>query len=560
MSVGDMNWRVRRPSTPGANQQIIFNKGGVDGASPNLTFDYNANVLNVTSLNVAANIANVGNLLVTQNIATGNLVIAQNVVAGNINVANINVSANVSNAGNILVTQNIYTGNIIVTQNTATGNLSVTQNISAGNINVANINVSANISNAGNILVSQNVVTGNITINQNTSTGNLSITQNTTAGNISAANVNVSATLNVAANISNTGNLLVTQNTFTGNLGITQNVSAGNISAANITISAIANLATANIPTLKSPNTATYANGTVVLSTANVNFNNTATVNVVAAANGTNQSNISFVANISQILEGVVSGNTSNINVTYNANGDVVIDTRLPPGSGGGAYEVDVYANGTSVLTNANLNFINTSFITVYASANGSTQANVAFNVDIATTSQQGVTQLIDSITSTDIGNAATANAVAWVNSIAQTALSLGAAAYTYAGQAANLVAVYANGTIVLANANINFNNTATINVSATANGSGQANIAFSVNTAAVNGGSGSYEVDVYANGSSVLANANLNFNNTSLINVFITANGTTQANVAMNSNILQTAINTAPLVGSGYIAYYAVL
>ena len=45
----------------------------------------------------------------------------------------------------------------------------------------------------------------------------------------------------------------------------------------------------------------TFANGTIIVANANINFNNTATVNVVAAANGTGQANISFVANVSGI-------------------------------------------------------------------------------------------------------------------------------------------------------------------------------------------------------------------------------------------------------------------
>ena len=47
---------------------------------------------------------------------------------------------------------------------------------------------------------------------------------------------------------------------------------------------------------------------------------------------------------------------------------------------------------------------------------------------------------------------------------------------------AANTVAVYANGVLVLANADLNFNNTATVNVFATANGTGQVNISFTAN------------------------------------------------------------------------------
>jgi len=52
----------------------------------------------------------------------------------------------------------------------------------------------------------------------------------------------------------------------------------------------------------------------------------------------------------------------------------------------------------------------------------------------------------------------------------------------TGAAANANNVTVYANGSLILANSNLNFNNTYSINVSATANGTNQTNVAFSVN------------------------------------------------------------------------------
>jgi hypothetical protein len=47
MSVGDINTRARRPSTPGSNTQIIFNNGGVDGAQANATYNIASNTLSV---------------------------------------------------------------------------------------------------------------------------------------------------------------------------------------------------------------------------------------------------------------------------------------------------------------------------------------------------------------------------------------------------------------------------------------------------------------------------------------------------------------------------------
>lgn len=58
---------------------------------------------------------------------------------------------------------------------------------------------------------------------------------------------------------------------------------------------------------------------------------------------------------------------------------------------------------------------------------------------------------------------------------------------FVQANAAANLVAIYANNSLIMANANVNFNNTASINVSATANGTNKAaNVEFSLNTASI--------------------------------------------------------------------------
>lgn len=47
-SFGDINTRVGPARTPGSNTQLIINTGGVQGASPNLTFDG----VNLTTVNL----------------------------------------------------------------------------------------------------------------------------------------------------------------------------------------------------------------------------------------------------------------------------------------------------------------------------------------------------------------------------------------------------------------------------------------------------------------------------------------------------------------------------
>src|SRR5579872_614450 len=83
--------RIRRPSTPGGNQQILFNQSGIEGGSPNLIFDYgNSNVSIISNVNVS------GNLIVSANISVGNISITQNASHGNSTVTQNSTSGNLS--------------------------------------------------------------------------------------------------------------------------------------------------------------------------------------------------------------------------------------------------------------------------------------------------------------------------------------------------------------------------------------------------------------------------------------------------------------------------------
>jgi hypothetical protein len=102
---------------------------------------------------------------------------------------------------------------------------------------------------------------------------------------------------------------------------------------------------------------------------------------------------------------------------------------------------------------------------------------------------------VIDSIFSTDTANAASANAVNWVYKVANGAYgyanTVGNNTLNAVNTAANTCSFYANGILVLANSDLNFNNSASINCFVTSNASGnlaqtmnQVNVAFSVNIA----------------------------------------------------------------------------
>ncbi len=130
-----------------------------------------------------------------------------------------------------------------------------------------------------------------------------------------------------------------------------------------------------------------------------------------------------------------------------------VLRSALPPGPQGpqGPGAVSVYANDVIAYANANLNFNNTATMNVAVSANTiNKRANIELTANLTAIG-------IPSI------NANIANANSY---------------------ASNLVAVYANSTLRYANANINFNNTVTLNVSVTPNTTNKsANVDLTVNT-----------------------------------------------------------------------------
>jgi hypothetical protein len=255
---------------------------------------------------------------------------------------------------------------------------------------------------------------------------------------------------------------------------------------------------------------AAYANGTLVLAAANLNFNNTATVNVAATANGNVQTNIAFTANGTAL--GIPAVN-ANVALAYaQANSQAT------------------YANGTLVVANiANINFNNTATVNVAIAANtgfGGQQTNAAFNAN-----------------GTALGIPAINTALGTMNT------NLGVV-QVYANNAANTVATYANGTLSMANANINFNNSATVNV-ATAPNANQfyCNVSFSVNASAIGG---NYQVDTSQYGATLLGNATLNYVNTTSINAAAATNGSAQVNVAWTIN---TSMNLVSLNVSGNIS-----
>lgn len=113
-SHGEIGHIQRRPSTPGANTNILYNKGGVDGADSNLTYDYINNSLNVT-----------GNIVATKIVAptiNANTINVTQIIGGNTIHINTDVGSNTnvtigSNGSNYIVITNAASVNVVATLN-----------------------------------------------------------------------------------------------------------------------------------------------------------------------------------------------------------------------------------------------------------------------------------------------------------------------------------------------------------------------------------------------------------------------------------------------------------
>ncbi len=325
-----------------------------------------------------------------------------------------------------------------------------------------------------------------------------------------------------------------------------------NVSNVNIT-SALINVTTANITTLENPQlVAAYnqandaytaansaantvrvsANGGSTQNKVGLNFINTTSIIVsvgpgadagnanisfttsgASAADAFNQANLAYdVANSKiEILNNglgitVTSGNGSpNVSKTISANVATtssqgitkLVDSVSSTDSANAATAASVktaydqataaygQANAAYTTANAKVEVIAVSTGLAVSSSNTGNVKTTTVTANIASTTVQGITKLIDSVSSIDTANAATAASVKTAYDKAETACTKADTAQTTADAAANTVRVSANGGSTLSNKQLNFVNTASIIVTVTEN-SGNANIEFTTTGAAV--------------------------------------------------------------------------
>lgn len=198
------------------------------------------------------------------------------------------------------------------------------------------------------------------------------------------------------------------------------------------------------------------------------------------------------------------------------------------------ANTVTLSANNGSVRIANQINFVNSANLKVFVTAGGTGNANVTFDLGVAVSgnpagsntwvqfNNQGAFGATANLTYNAATNNTSVNGIFNLNGTnVQSLLNT-----IYAK--ANTPSIYANGTIVVANqGNLNFNNTSTINVFVTANGT-QTNVAFSVNTSSVQSGSGTItDYSVLATAAQVLFT--LTANASSDAYVIVTRNGILQ-------------------------------
>jgi len=319
-----------------------------------------------------------------------------------------------------------------------------------------------------------------------------------TSGTLLSVSGNATISQQITSNtILNTGDLTVQGNNilFTSTTGLMQIANAAQ--AKNLTSNTVLTAQYITIPGSSlnaniSPNVAAFNELAVINVNSAVYVTNTGNVQIHGSVNLNNPNatvNIAGTLNVST----VALTNNLSIGGTLTAPSIKLISNGIYYILNGDAVFNNVTVSGTQTIVGNVVNATDTLYLRYQIPTDGDghiiiSRGSSAGNSDLRLNSSANVLQfaanngqtyntllttanLSDSISSNSTINAATANAVEW--------------AYNTAIASANLVAVYANDTLSMANANINFNNTASVNVSVTANATNKrANVAFTVNTA----------------------------------------------------------------------------
>ena len=182
-----------------------------------------------------------------------------------------------------------------------------------------------------------------------------------------------------------------------------------------------------------------YANSANGLSNKFLNFTNTASIQVSVTDAGDGNANISFATTGAAVADAYAQANAAygQANAAYSQANDAFAQANAgyAQANAGYAQANAAYGQANAAYSKANgaYNTANLKVASISVSGNGLAVSNVTsanindytISVNTASTTLRGTTLLVDSTSSTDTGNAATANAVNAVYEFANTKLSL---------------------------------------------------------------------------------------------------------------------------------------
>jgi hypothetical protein len=264
-----------------------------------------------------------GNIAITQNTTTGNLVVTQNTSSGNVSAANVIVSqvitvSNVTTGNGVAVeSANVYANNFVAKNNVLAPQINATTNLNTSYLGVSTL---ANVAcaNITTLFVETLTVTNPIAAPAETDSSSYRLRASATTRGDGAFGVRLGSSANgnawinfdtVAGNVwrltanstEGTYYTILTRQNLSDSITTTDSTNAGSLtavkSAADIAKDAYAS------SNLAANTVAVYANDAVILEKSNVNFNNSASINVAAGVHGSfsNRSNVAFTLNTASI-------------------------------------------------------------------------------------------------------------------------------------------------------------------------------------------------------------------------------------------------------------------
>jgi len=235
--------------------------GDVGAATGSFTGNVIAGNLTSNGAFTAASISTSGNVLAGNVNSNAAVTGVDGIFSGNVLAGNLNSNAAVTGV-TITASGNVGAGNAVITGDVGAATGSFTGNVIAGNLTSNGAFTAASISTAGNLLA------GNVNSNAAVTgvTGVFS-------GNVIAANLNSNASV-TGVTITASGNLEGNNAVITNNVGaatgsFTGNVTAGNVSATNVTATGQANLGNIVI----GGDDITGTNGQVLINSAGADVN-----------------------------------------------------------------------------------------------------------------------------------------------------------------------------------------------------------------------------------------------------------------------------------------------